>query len=998
MRNMHRGVFPQKKKKLKDPQASVVLSSATDGRDFSYGSFIMNDIISSNASVNNPTEHIFRNQLSTAETAQKYFALITASSVMGNPSYASNVTATDASLSFQLAKLLFGLSFENKEKLSTILGLILKKIETDHQISLSNIPLNNAIPTKLLVPTNINDVRSKYTEGVNSYISKLSIPVFVAKNQFQYCHVHHCLNFLFQNQIPIQAVLPHDGNKVTYLYECKKAQTILTKANTIHHDLIDVVLYIKEWSDSFEPNTSTKSNRGSVHVKSITFECPVDSNVPIQFYTFPICIGPSKANRNAVEKLFLDDLNDFLKTPAKQFYNPVLQKNVRVHLELLLSMQDQPERRSVHSLMMGNSLYTPQWSLSLNWTKAYKQLKSCCHCQESLLNHSFDNTIKCELCCNWNVHDNLIKLKFQAPIDYPQNDMNPIDNDNQILPTIIDHKLLIRVCTTSHEKVASNEWTEKQARSLMRVFGINKETSDSMIEYATNASTLKYIQDNNCADEYQYLVNLHNKHPEQFCMYPINPVWMRSIELIDHIETVMHLLFLGIAKTIFLDIQEWLKKRGCFTDFLRSVNEYTKPVAEINIQWCKIITYGSGKFGGHVSENYLAMVRISLWFYRTLSSYVREPFVEPCIPQRLWTKKTNVEWLRIRGIDTTGLKDDVKERVAMYMSDPDNIPPIKEADGGDGKDIEKVLTSFLSMVSFLLEKTIDEQHIVICERKIKSFLNNYAAFDVQLNQTNNNEMIPPKVQANKTDNQAKSRFKGPTTKKRKVVRSDLENNNRTINASKKKSDEPSWVSKYNFLSLLNLPRQMRNFGPLLNNWEGGVSGEALIGSIKPVIKNGLSKNWQKTTMNRVWKKRVLQLLDGSMDAISESLNTKRKDLYTANYKRMSSFPEIYFAFRNCHPFVAEYKDDSFYIISKESISYRIEHLMFMEISNGAPYHKFCFRSNTAINLVITNTQECLFLPLGNQYAENSHAVVYGSYYVVFSDWKVFNQDGKVDYA
>jgi hypothetical protein len=73
MRNMHRGDgCLQKNKKLKDPPAAVVSSLATDGQDFNYGSFVMNDIITSaNASAtNNPAEHILRNQqLSTSETA-----------------------------------------------------------------------------------------------------------------------------------------------------------------------------------------------------------------------------------------------------------------------------------------------------------------------------------------------------------------------------------------------------------------------------------------------------------------------------------------------------------------------------------------------------------------------------------------------------------------------------------------------------------------------------------------------------------------------------------------------------------------------------------------------------------------------------------------------------------------------------------------------------------------------------------------------------------------
>lgn len=47
------------------------------------------------------------------------------------------------------------------------------------------------------------------------------------------------------------------------------------------------------------------------------------------------------------------------------------------------------------------------------------------------------------------------------------------------------------------------------------------------------------------------------------------PQWVRGVELHQHIEVIMHLLFLGVVKTSLQMVQEWTKKRGKHASFLR---------------------------------------------------------------------------------------------------------------------------------------------------------------------------------------------------------------------------------------------------------------------------------------------------------------------------------------------------------------------------------------------------------------------------------------------
>jgi len=59
------------------------------------------------------------------------------------------------------------------------------------------------------------------------------------------------------------------------------------------------------------------------------------------------------------------------------FYHGTLKKNVTVYLELLVSMQDQPERRAANYIMLGSSTYTARWGVSLNTMEVACNIPSC---------------------------------------------------------------------------------------------------------------------------------------------------------------------------------------------------------------------------------------------------------------------------------------------------------------------------------------------------------------------------------------------------------------------------------------------------------------------------------------------------------------------------------------------------------------------------------------------------------------------------------------------
>ncbi|KAL7569431.1 hypothetical protein ACA910_009617 [Epithemia clementina (nom. ined.)] len=81
-----------------------------------------------------------------------------------------------------------------------------------------------------------------------------------------------------------------------------------------------------------------------------------------------------------------------------------------------------------------------------------------------------------------------------------------------------------------------------------------------------------------------------------------------------------------------------------------------------------------------------------------------------------------------------------------------------------------------------------------------------------------------------------------------------------LQSSEESHEKPSWVTLYNFMSLLNLPDAVRRFGPLRNIWEGGTQGEGFLWYVKRDMSTGLRNNSQKRLFTRIYTRKSLAML------------------------------------------------------------------------------------------------------------------------------------------
>jgi hypothetical protein len=145
------------------------------------------------------------------------------------------------------------------------------------------------------------------------------------------------------------------------------------------------------------------------------------------------------------------------------------------------------------------------------------------------------------------------------------------------------------------------------------------------------------------------------------------------------------------------------------------------------------VTYTGAKLGGWIYDNYLSLARLSCWFYSKLSTVVTDfKTIEPRTPQKDWTMKQNIGWLKVRdlsrGVSSLNVKD-LSALVDKYMNQSGGPPPIKQNIGGNVENIEHLVESFSSMISACMQSQYCKRDVELLDLKIKVFLSDHATFD-----------------------------------------------------------------------------------------------------------------------------------------------------------------------------------------------------------------------------------------------------------------------------
>ena len=147
-------------------------------------------------------------------------------------------------------------------------------------------------------------------------------------------------------------------------------------------------------------------------------------------------------------------------------------------------------------------------------------------------------------------------------------------------------------------------------------------------------------------------------------------------------------------------------------------------------------------------------------------------------------------------------------------------PPKQPPEYGTADGVLSVLRSMVLMLTTMLQPSVDGvSHANILSLRIRIFLNNLEAFDAPLRRKKIKNFEEKKKVAQQDDGRQVELVQSKQ-KKRKLL------------GIKVVNGKPIWLSKFNFLCLLNLPKTVEEFGPARNYFEGKYLGERYVQEVK----------------------------------------------------------------------------------------------------------------------------------------------------------------------
>lgn len=506
-------------------------------------------------------------------------------------------------------------------------ALILKDIENNYRKKLEDI--QNWAYRFSVVPNSMAALNSFYLSGVDSIFENLPSP---KSKRLDTLHVYMGLrnsiksmlsfdsNFkvlltnnyqmhpdksYFQSKSWIQI----HTNPIEY-YDCNKRVTLFYESPAVLYWLFDTMkknpaenilfLPLIEFSDDCDPYGSLYSGRFSIWNKIVNV-APNKNNMHLMSCLCPILYSMKNENHKIVEQRYKEELIS-LSDPLSDnniMYVKKLGKCYRMRVVQILTLQDQVELRSCLSLTMGNLLFHIQKGFSCNFHLLSNKLPPCDLCLKNLFFQNYkaiDNCVKC-LCFNIEVGNNNIKNELLKYVSLPNYPVKTI-----LRPFRLSYDKIIMAIDESKKKYAIGAWSYKNCQSYLGTYCVNGK----LVEKIIKPIRVNKQQGNNQDIEQDNIMNNNNNQ--------IEAMWSRGTYIEQHINIVMHVLFLGITRYIVKQSLDSFQLFGKKDIFINDLSALLVNVGQLKIDWLDNIPLNKGKITGWVSSNYMAVGRICSWW------------------------------------------------------------------------------------------------------------------------------------------------------------------------------------------------------------------------------------------------------------------------------------------------------------------------------------------------------------------------------------------------
>ena len=758
----------------------------------------------------------FEKAKNAAKNEMAVFFLV-AQAVLQDTDAASRLEEDDVHTFMSVAYFVSTLSRPQRESFALVTDNICNTHERQQRVSskMSKIPNHDAPPPSkhpknpavmIPIPRTKQDLRRTIVVGKNCLFANLPHPKVYEAGSHAYLLPSECVADLMAHGIIDRSSASDKLHSVDSL-ACSPVAQAITQAN-ISSNIKTII--VSRWSDDFEPN-GAKDNRGSIWISTLTIQT-VTSGAPGLSHVYPIAVGHKNDDHEEIERLILNDLkklnwtlND-LSLPVTM-YNGLTKQNEKVSVHLVACTQDQPERRGANGMLGGGSIYHARFGYSVDISQFIDTLPACIDCLNDMEGVKGNDTWvprDCNVCHNWLIKDDL-QLEFEPSSKFPTSEV-PVGGK---LPSLkLSYKQLLAAKSRAHQMYYSGEWTQEQFHEYLKYYCLSFETREKIRTCAHKCNVL------NKAEREQNEVLLAKieldkaNHPDHYKEWEPIMSWKGLLELDQSHEACMHLLFLGLAKYMILDLNDWAALRGKYKSLCRSLYVSTSAITGFHLSWCKVFPFQGEKLGGWVSENFMGFARILPWAYSSVLFLAEDPPYQP--PNKnltSWTGNECKEWLRSRGLGLSGKVQDLRDRITLNIGMPIGSNHIVNED-----KVRRMVLSLWTLLCHLMGMTtFHNSTSKVTERLIRVYLTRVDDYDRGFR-----------------------------------------------DAEKRK--EPMWKSAYNHMCLLNLPEQIRRLGPIRNHWEGGFRGEGFIRKVKPMTTGVGRKNWTTNLLTNLLRQRTLILL------------------------------------------------------------------------------------------------------------------------------------------
>lgn len=267
------------------------------------------------------------------------FNRLVANSLTGYKSLGHTLSNDTVDIYKKMTHFCMDLPKSKRDEFATLIGKVVEHTTSEQERDPRNL---DSLPTSPAL------LRSRLFEGHRAIVPNMPKPTPEAVGDHSYLSLIACISDLFWHGFPIDEI-PTDFAIPTGIGTSRRATEL--KREAAMNDAVP--LWVVPWSDDFEPNYSTKSNRGSIWIKTVTISAP-PAYTNCGSHTYVIALGPKSSSHDEVERKFQLEL-ETLSSGNLVLYLSRQRRFKKVFGRVLASLHDQPERRSRLLLLQGNS-------------------------------------------------------------------------------------------------------------------------------------------------------------------------------------------------------------------------------------------------------------------------------------------------------------------------------------------------------------------------------------------------------------------------------------------------------------------------------------------------------------------------------------------------------------------------------------------------------------------------------------------------------------------